>query len=81
MIWFSSVKNGFGYDSSWDASLHRDSIQGYAKAMSVLSDHPRDGKDLNMYVSSCSWRLRISSFCSLIFCTSLFRYIDLLRLE
>ena len=36
MVWYASVKNGFQYASSWDASTNNDSIQGYLQAMSLF---------------------------------------------
>ena len=70
VINIGSVVGSMGNAGQSNYAASKSGLLGYAKAMSVLSDHPRDGNDLNMYVSSCSWRLRISSFCSLIFWTS-----------
>ena len=36
MVWYASVKNGFQYASSWDASTNNDSIQGYREAMNLF---------------------------------------------
>ena len=36
MVWYASVKNGFQYASSWDASTNQDSINGYREAMRLF---------------------------------------------
>ena len=37
MVWYASVKNGFHYAVSWDASIVDDSIAGYKRAYNVLT--------------------------------------------
>ena len=39
MVWYASVKNGFQYESSWDASTDSDSIRGYMEAMNLFRRH------------------------------------------
>ena len=39
MVWYASVKNGFHYAISWDASIVQDSIQGYKQAMTIFKNH------------------------------------------
>lgn len=36
MVWYASVKNGFHYAVSWDASIVEDSIAGYKAARKIL---------------------------------------------
>ena len=37
MVWYASVKNGFNYQSYWDASTKPDSIAGYQLAMELFN--------------------------------------------
>ena len=37
MVWYASVKNGFHYAVSWDASIVDDSIAGYKRAYNILT--------------------------------------------
>ena len=37
MVWYASVKNGFQYEASWDASTSQESQQAYIRAMQTLS--------------------------------------------
>ena len=39
MIWYASVKNGFDYSPTWDASTSQKSIQGYVEAMELFRKH------------------------------------------
>ena len=39
MVWYASVKNGFHYAVSWDASIVEDSIAGYKEAMNMFNTH------------------------------------------
>lgn len=39
MVWYASVKNGFHYAVSWDASIVEDSVQGYKQAMKILQPY------------------------------------------
>merc|ERR1712086_92583 len=36
MVWYASVKNGFDYSVTWDASTNTESIRGYKKAMGIF---------------------------------------------
>ena len=36
MVWYASVKNGFDYSETWDASTNEDSIRGYKEAMKLF---------------------------------------------
>ena len=36
MVWYASVKNGFNYASSWDATGKKDSEKGFVEAMKIL---------------------------------------------
>ena len=38
MVWYASVKNGFQYAKSWDASTVEDSKQGYIDAMKYFNN-------------------------------------------
>jgi len=38
MVWYASVKNGFKYSQTWDASDSEDAISGYKQAMQILND-------------------------------------------
>merc|ERR1712106_202386 len=37
MVWYASVKNGFKYSVTWDASTNKESIRGYKEAMSIFN--------------------------------------------
>jgi len=39
MVWYASVKNGFHYAISWDASIVDDSIAGYKSCMDIYKPH------------------------------------------
>ncbi len=39
MVWYASVKNGFHYAISWDASIVDDAIDGYKNAKKILDAH------------------------------------------
>ena len=39
MVWYASVKNGFHYAVSWDASIVEGSIAGYKAAMDIFNAH------------------------------------------
>jgi len=39
MVWYASVRNGFQYEISWDASTSAESQQAYVKVMSKFNDH------------------------------------------
>ena len=39
MVWYASVRNGFQYEISWDASTSQDSMQAYVTMMNYLNDH------------------------------------------
>ena len=36
MVWYASIKNGFDYSVTWDASTNEDSIRGYKEAMKIF---------------------------------------------
>ena len=38
MVWYASIKNGFHYSVTWDASTNEDSIRGYKEAMKIFKD-------------------------------------------
>ena len=39
MVWYASVRNGFQYEISWDASTSQDSKQAYVSMMNYLNNH------------------------------------------
>eukprot|EP00095_Tigriopus_kingsejongensis_P000832 snap_masked-scaffold63_size435493-processed-gene-3.3 protein:Tk00832 transcript:snap_masked-scaffold63_size435493-processed-gene-3.3-mRNA-1 annotation:"GA22559" len=60
MVWYVSVKNGFQYDESWDASFQDESKQAYIDAMALLAlDEGRDGKDGRAVRLTCGTPLRL----------------------
>jgi len=36
MVWYASIKNGFDYSVTWDASTNEESIRGYKEAMNIF---------------------------------------------
>ena len=36
MVWYASIKNGFDYSVTWDASTNDESIRGYKEAMKMF---------------------------------------------
>ena len=39
MVWYASVKHGFDYSVTWDASTNEDSIMGYKEAMKIFKSN------------------------------------------
>ena len=39
MVWYASVRNGFQYEISWDASTSQESMQAYVSMMSYLNNN------------------------------------------